>query len=180
MKCWLRRLRCRRADAPLQTIVVFFVVFILISIVMEYGRGLVITNGVRDSLDRSVISVATDNVINSYTGFREGSSAAKQFDGVGIWNVIVDESDVTSHLLGELGLETKEYGKLAKYRSDGTLEYTIADLTVEIEDADSMNPDRPITFITKATIQIPMKFVGVEFQTNTKVTVRTRWRPKFG
>lgn len=175
-----RALRSSRGEAPLKAVVLLMALFMLLSVFMEYGRSLVITNGARDSLDRAVIAVAADNVYNSYTGFREGFSAAMEYTGSS-WVENVDASDVRQHLVRELGVTNTAEG-LSKYRDDGTLEYTIGNLDVRIDNIGStgLGETETITFTTKAVVRVPMRMLGVRFTTNTEVTVVTRWRPKFG
>jgi len=101
----------------------FMIVFAGIS---EYFRVLMITKGVRDAVQTSVIAVATQNYDDVYNGLREGYSGAYTLNASGDWEEKMDEGEVLGQLSGLLGLSNGEK------RNENNLEYAIRNMKINM------------------------------------------------
>jgi hypothetical protein len=113
----------------------------------------IIAIGVRDAVQSSVISVATQNYDEVYNGLREGYSGGYALLGDN-WVTDIDDGAVMNELTLLLGLN---YGK--KYAS-GVIEYELSDLVVNILNtpfAPSSNNERFEAEIY-VTLTVPISF----------------------
>ena len=84
------------------TVSLVIALLILLCVMAEFFRLNVIAYGVRESLQASVISVATTNYNEVYDGIREGYSGGYAMNGSG-WEQNLDYGDVYNSLDGILG-----------------------------------------------------------------------------
>ena len=115
---------------PLIVAVVLVAVMLLCAI-SEYLRLLIVAQGVRDAVQEAVISTVNDNYDDVYHGVREGYSGAYQ-PSSGDFTESLDYSDIYGRLDSLLGL-TEQDGYHAQYNEDGSMEFRVWDLQVEIE-----------------------------------------------
>jgi hypothetical protein len=109
---------------------------LIFCVISEYFRISIITQGVRDAVQQSVISVVNDNYDDAYHSIREGYSAGYvPVDGG--WEESLDTGDVYSYLTNTLGL-VRENGSYRKYAGD-ELEFTLSDLKVDLKNAPLMS-----------------------------------------
>lgn len=134
----LKTLKNNDGNVAIQAVIVLLVLLLTFSVVGEYLRLQIITKGVRDAVQSSVISVATQNYDDVYTGLREGYSGSYSLYDDN-WISRIDEGAVMNELTLLLGLS---YGQ--KY-TGGELESELTDLDVNILNAPlapSSNNDR--------------------------------------
>lgn len=119
------------SSAPLALAVVIAVI-LLSCAVFEYMRLMVISKGIRDTVQAAVIDVATENWDDAYNGLREGYSGGYVLNGTD-WAVKLDMGDIYSRLESILGVRWQN-GKLVKY-SGPDVEYSLSGLSVTIQNA---------------------------------------------
>lgn len=162
-------------------------IFIALSIVIiscgvfEYMRLMIIASGVRDAVQSSVISVATENYDKLYNGLREGYSGAYELSGSD-WQSNVDTGDIYAQLDSKLGL-INENGYHIKY-ADEKVEYKLSGLSVNIINAPFAPQDRNSAgkFLAEATVylEVPLSF-GWEALPPMKINLKLKagYTPKF-
>ena len=134
----IKLLKNKDGNMAIQAVVVVLVLLLIFSVISEYLRLQIIAKGVRDAVQSSVISVATQNYDDVYNGLREGYSGGYALYGDS-WMTQIDEGAVMSELSVLLGLH---FGQ--KF-TGGEVEYTISDIDVNVINtpfAPSGNSDR--------------------------------------
>jgi len=136
---------------------------------MEYFRLNVIAGGVRDSLQAAVLSVATQNYDEVYTGLREGYSGGYIKTEQNIWEQAFDVGDVYAELDKLLGLED-EHNK----KSGDKEEFQLSDLDIEMINTPfaPSSSDNKLTVNAKIRLQVPLSF-GWAGLPKVIITVRT-------
>ena len=86
----------RGTSFPLTVAVTLFLIIILCGI-SEYMRLMIITSGVRDAVQSTVISTVNDNYSSVYQGAREGYSGAYQLSGSS-WVSSIDNGNIYERL----------------------------------------------------------------------------------
>lgn len=64
-------LKCKKGGGNLFTVAIIIIIFMLFLCVTEYFRLLIISQGIRDTLNSSVIMTVTENYNESYHPTRE-------------------------------------------------------------------------------------------------------------
>ncbi|WP_036712411.1 hypothetical protein [Paenibacillus ehimensis] len=127
--------------------------------VYEYMRLKIIASGVRDAVQSSIITVATENYSNVYTGLRQSYSGG--FTRIqNQWNEQVSTGDIYNRLSEQLGL-TKQDNAYIKIAT-GQEEYRLSGLSVTIFNApfapDSSTPIRQFTAKAIIHLEVPLSF----------------------
>ena len=170
-----RILKNKDGNVAIQAVVVVLVLLLVFSVVSEYLRLQMIAQGVRDAVQSSVISVATENYDEVYNGLREGYSGGYALYDDN-WVSRIDEGAVMSELTLLLGLH---FGQ--KY-AGGQLEYELSDLDVNILNAPfapSSNNDRFESEVY-VTLTVPVSF-GWEHVPDMEIRLKVNagYTPKF-
>lgn len=168
--------------APLACAIVLALVIIM-SGVIEYLRLQIIANGVRDSLQSAVTSVATQNYSKVYSGLREGYAGGYEISLEDIWNGSTDTGNVLENLDNTLGLSSSGSDQLKMTGSK--LEYKLYDMSTSIVNVPFAPgvPDNANKFTVnvKITLEVPVYFGGVElFRMKTNLNVKAGYTAKFG
>lgn len=171
-------LRSKRALSFPLVLSVMLAAVLIAAILYEFASSIYLTNGVKHSLERAALAVATDNVYNSYEGFREGGSAAEVYS-LGIWEVQIDLKDVRRHLVEELGLQQSADGDLTKIDDNGLVLYSISNIDIQHHSETSMDPDNPIIYIINADVLIPFQLFHFTVPTTIPIETSSRFNPKF-
>lgn len=171
----IKVLKNKEGNVAIQAVVVVLILLLIFSVLSEYLRLQMIAKGVRDTIQSSVISVATQNYDEVYNGLREGYSGGYELIGDS-WNSKLDNGAVMEELSALLGLVGGE-----KY-SEGTLEYALTDLEVNIKNvpfAPSNNNDKFEAEVW-VTLTVPLSF-GWEHLTpmSIRLKVNAGYTPKF-
>ncbi len=152
---------------------------IVLCVLAEFFRLSIIAYGVRNSLQESVISVATTNYNEVYDGLREGYSGGYFMTG-DCWEETLDYGDVYTQLDRLLG--TNPDGSYHVKWQGEEYEYRITDLDVSISNAPFAPGDAGRNFEADVSIQleIPLSF-GWEALPPVRMTIRTKaaYMPKF-
>lgn len=175
-------LKEKRGNAlPLACAIVMSLILIF-SAVSEYMRLQLIAKGVRDALQTSVISVATQNYDDVYNGLREGYSGGYTLSSSDKWESKIDTGDVYDYLDNLLGLEKdgayhiKIIGKEAEYKLS-ELRVKIINTPVAPSNTDSLQKFQAEAYIH---LEVPLSFGGDKLpplQMNLKV--KAGYTPKF-
>lgn len=169
----------RRGMSYPLTVALVLALLIVLCVLAEFFRLSVIAYGVWDSLQESVISVATTNYNEVYDGLREGYSGGYFMTG-DCWEESLDYGDVYTQLDRLLG--TNPDGSYhVKWQGDG-YEYRITALDVVISNAPFAPGSAGQNFEADVSVQleIPLSF-GWETLPPVRMTVRTKaaYMPKF-
>lgn len=152
---------------------------IVLCVLAEFFRLSVIVYGVRNSLQESVISVATTNYNEVYDGLREGYSGGYFMTG-DCWEETLDYGDVYTQLDRLLGTNP-DNSYHVKWQGEG-YEYRITNLDVSISNAPFAPGDAGRNFEADVSVQleIPLSF-GWEALPPVRMTIRTKaaYMPKF-
>jgi hypothetical protein len=140
MKFLKRILKEKRGNALLLACAIVMSLILIFSAVSEYMRLQIIAKGVRDALQTSVISVATQNYDDIYNGLREGYSGGYTLSSSDKWESKLDTGDVYDYLDNLLGLE-KDGVYHIKITGEGS-EYKLSELKVNIINT-SIAPSNP-------------------------------------
>jgi hypothetical protein len=162
-------------------IAITLALIIIFAGVSEYLRLMIIAKGVRDAVQSSVIATVTENYDNVYQGAREGYSGAYQPMGGG-FDESLDYGDIYRRLSNILGL-TRSGGYYIKTLSDGSIEFMVWGLSVDIQNAPFARSDSAAErFVADCTIQLeaPVSFGG-KILPPMRITVKTGagYTPKF-
>lgn len=171
--------RDRRGMSTPMTVSLILALLMVLCVVSEFFRLQVIAYGIRNSLQEAVISVATANYNELYSGLREGYSGGYYMDG-GQWEENLDYGDVYSQLDNLLGTAPEgEYH--VKWQEEG-YEYRLCGLAVRIQNVPFApgNADRNFEAEVSLQAEIPLSF-GWHFLPPVCMTIRTKaaYMPKF-
>lgn len=161
------------------TVALVLALLIALCVLAEFFRLSIIAYGVRNSLQKSVISVATTNYDEVYDGLREGYSGGYFMTGDG-WEENLDYGDVYTWLDRLLG--TNPDGSYhVKWQEDG-YEYRITNLNVSISNVPFApgNAGRNFEADVSVQLEIPLSF-GWGILPPVRMTIRTKaaYMPKF-
>lgn len=152
---------------------------IIIGAFAEYSRLFIIAQGVRNALQSSVITVATENYNETYNGLREGYSGGYVLDA-DAWVEIVDTADVYQRLSQTLGTNETDTTYYVKGTAD-KYEYKYSDLEVVIENI-PIQSDSSDNFEADVSIfiEVPISF-GFNQIPDMKMTLKTKakFSPQF-
>jgi hypothetical protein len=147
-----------RGDGFPLTIAITLALLLIFCGISEYFRVSLITQGIRDAVQQSVIAVINDNYNDVYHPVREGY-AAGYYPTDTAWDESVDLGDVYANLSATLGMSSSG-GGYAKYAGEA-LEYRISGLAVEISN-NGLASGESEGYLADCTIdvEIPMSFAG--------------------
>lgn len=169
-------LKSQDGNAALFAIVMVLALALLFSVVSEYLRLQIIASGVRDALQSSVISVATENYADVYNGLREGYSGGYALNQSDIWEEQFTTGDVMANLSQTLGLVDG-----FKYAGD-VLEYRLSDLDIQVLNSPFAPVGNEVKFESEAkiTLEVPLSF-GWEHLPPLRMWLKVRagYTPKF-
>lgn len=161
------------------TVSLVLALLILLCVMAEFFRLNVIAYGVRESLQASVISVATTNYNEVYDGIREGYSGGYAMNGSG-WEQNLDYGDVYNSLDGILG--TQIQGNYHVKPQSSGYEYRVSDLNVTIVNTPFApgNANQNFEAQVSVLLGIPLSF-GWEMLPPVRMTIHTKatYMPKF-
>lgn len=182
IKALKRLLKEKRGNAlPLACAIVMSLILIF-SAVSEYMRLQIIAKGVRDALQTSIISVATQNYDDVYNGLREGYSGGYTLSASDKWESKLDTGDVYAYLDNLLGLEKegayhiKITGKEAEYKLS-ELKVNIINTPIAPSSPDSLQKFEAEAYIH---LEVPLSFGWDKLpQLKINLKVKADYTPKF-
>lgn len=163
------------------TIAICLVILLAVTAMSEYFRLMIIAEGVRDSLQDAVISTVTENYADVYHSVREGYSGAYQPVSDDFYESI-NYGDIYGKLTEVHGLDF-ESGMYVKTKSDGSLEYSLSNLDVEVQNASIRSGDietQRFEVDGYITLEVPVSFGG-NMLPNMEIRIKTTagYTPKF-
>ena len=177
----LKILRSKKGNSYPLAICIALAIVIIATGAFEYMRLMLIAQGVRDSVQSSIIAVSTGNFSNVYASLREGHSGGFVNDGDG-FNEQISLGDVYARLADVLGL-TQDGDSYVKFIGGDVMEYRISNLRVTVINAPFAPTDRSAQqFLAEATIdlEVPLSFGWSALPPmRTTIRVRAAWTPRF-
>ncbi len=125
-------LQDRSGNASLYTIFIVFLILIFLLIAIEYGRVMIIGSRVRDTLQSSTISVATNNWDESFGGIKKIEASSYELNESDIWIDSSFKGYLVSEVCEELGL-IQIGGKYVSYTPNGATKYYLENIDIEIK-----------------------------------------------
>lgn len=139
---------------------IVMILILLFSVATEYMRLEIISKGVRDALQTSVIAIASQNYDDVYNGLREGYSGGYILSSSDVWESKLNTGDIYSYLDNLLGLEKS--GAIHIKFTGKEVEYKLSDLklNVIISPIAPSNPNNVPKFQAEASIhlEVPLSF----------------------
>ncbi len=169
----MKILKSNKGNIFPKAIFVTLSLLLIMSGIMEYFRLTIIAQGIRDSMQDAVISTVTENYRDVYHSVREGYSAAYQ-PVADDFQESLNYGDIYNKLesIYDLSYNNGQYEKL---RSDGSLEYMIYNLYVDIDNAPlragDVVSDR-FEISSYITLEVPVSFGG-NLLPNMKIRIKT-------
>ena len=142
---------------PLAVAIVLVLLMILL-LMGEFFRLNIISHGIKEALQDSVISTVTENYDDVYHGVREGYSGAYQPDG-NSFSSSIDYGDIYDRLDNNLGLRSSG-GKHIKYSGE-SMEFYVSNLKVRIQNAPYARSDNSQRFKIESYLDVyfPILFI---------------------
>ena len=152
-------LKGKRGDGFPLTIAVTLCLLLIICGISEYFRLTIIAQGVRNTVQQTVISTINDNFDDVYHAVREGYAAGYSPTNDESWVESIDTGNIYAQLAVTLGL-TPTKGGYASYAGDN-LEYTISDLNVTLSNNGFASGESE-GYLADATLvlEVPSSFAG--------------------
>lgn len=169
----------KKAESTPLTIALVLGILIIFSVMAEFFRLGIIVQGVRDTLQTSVISVATSNYNELYNGLREGYSGGYALSDER-WLADLDYYDIYARMDEVLGTE---YDGLYHTKiSDDGYEYRFYNMELNIVNPALAPESTTVNFKADAfiSIEIPLSF-GWALLPPLELDIRTKssYMPKF-
>lgn len=161
------------------TIAVTLCLLLIFCGISEYFRISIISKGVRDAVQQSIISTINDNYDDVYHAVREGYAAGYTPDGEDAWSESLDTGNIYGQLAVTLGLNSTGDG-LARYAGE-KLEYTISDLAVTLSN-NGLASGESEGYLADATLilEVPTSFAGKTLPPlRMLLRVQAKYIPKF-
>lgn len=158
---------------------VTLVLLLIILMISQYVQLLIVSAGVKDALQKAVISVVNDNYADVYHAVREGYAGGYQPSG-GNFIASVDEGDVYRRLEDLLGLQASRNG-YSYINSKGKMEYQLSDLNVSVSNTPLASGNKTEFIVTgQVELQMPLSFVS-KIIPNMKIILHMKaaYTPKF-
>lgn len=149
--------RDKKATAMPLAIAVTLILLMLMCVLSEYYRLKIIAEGVRDGVQKAVVTVMNENYVNVYHGVREGYAGAYKPSGDG-FRQSLDQGDVYQELDVLLGLDTEH----VKYIGENKVEYRLSRLNVEMANpalAPGSSTNR-LNADVSIRLEVPVRFGG--------------------
>lgn len=151
--------RRRPGEGTPMILAVVLVLLMLFCTIAEFSRVWIIAQGVKEATQQAVISTVNDNYDDVYHAVREGYAAGWYPDGTGRWDEGMDTGDVYGQLAQTLGLENTGSGY--QKVTDGIVEYTLSDLSVELSNnALGSGQSEGYAAMVEIHLEVPVRFLG--------------------
>jgi len=175
-------LKNKKGNGGIYACIIVLVLMLLFTVISEYLRLQMIAKGVRDALQTSIISVATQNYDDLYNGIREGYSGGYELTSDDIWESSIDTGSVYYHLDSILGLRNN--GIYHMKISDRHIEFKLSGLDIEILNSPLApnNPggERKFSATGKILLEVPLGFGwGMLPPMKINIGVMAGYTPKF-
>ena len=173
-------MRKKKGNATITSVVICLSIILIMCVVFEYLQMLIISTGVKNGVRSAVVSCVVANYDEAYSQLREGYSGDYMYSDKGFEEKI-DSENVMGRLSENLGL-SEASGKYFKYKSDGSVEYTLSNLKLSFENTKYAQGNANKNLNAKAFIdvEIPVRFGGRDLPPlNYTLKVEAEYMPKF-
>lgn len=170
----------KKASSAVSAAVISIVIVMIMSVIFEYMKLLIISNGVKDAVQSAVVSSVVSNYDDAYSQLREGYSGGYVYTDTG-FDESIDTGDVMERLDMLLGL-SDEGTKHTKYTESGYAEYSLSNLRVQYENTTLAqgNADKNLNITAFVDIEMKMHFSGHELPpVKYTIKVMAEYMPKF-
>jgi hypothetical protein len=178
-------LKDKSGSGELMIVVLFMIGMIVFSVAFEYIRVQIYASNIRDSFERAIRAVASENYNEVYAPFRELESSGGEYVGGAAgggnrnetpeWIPMNDIGDVHDELLELLTLEEQlENDKLI-----GDYKYELSDIEVYVKNA-AASASGKYEVQGYIKVKLPIYFLGVIEQNVTfQLKVKTAYTAKY-
>lgn len=172
--------KSERGSAVPLIVAVTLACLLLFCVVVEFMRLYVIASGVKDAMQNAVVSVINDNYNETYHAIREGYAAGYE-PMEETFRESLDYGDIYGQLDELLGTQMEGERHIKRNRN-GTLEFSLEDLEVEIRNVSLASAGNGEEYMADARIQllVPVSLAGEHFP-DMRFTIRmkAKYMPKF-
>lgn len=169
-----------KGNATILSVAICLAIILVMSVIFEYMQMLIITTGVRNAVESATISAVVANYDETYSQLREGYSGGYVYRDTA-FEESVDTGNVYTRLDSLLAL-TENGDEHIKYRNDGSVEYSISNMRIEMENTDYAqgNSRKNLNATVYIDVKIPVFFGGRQVVTLAPtMRVKASYMPKF-
>ena len=177
-----KKLKENTGAGEIKVAILFLAMMIIFSVIFEYVRVQIYASNVRDSFERAILTVASENYNEVYAGFREieiyggeyagGPAGGDDSDAIPEWIPIYDRGNVADELMELLALDEIDSGR------ELTGEYDISDILILVKDSYSGGGRYDVRGEMK--LRLPVYFLGViEQHIELNIVVKTGYTAKY-
>ena len=169
-----------KGNATVLSVAICLAIILVMCVIFEYMQMLIITTGIRNAVESATVSTVVANYDETYSQLREGYSGGFIYQD-DAFKESMDTGNVYARL-GTLLALTESGDEYIKYRGDGTVEYSISDMRIEMENTSYAqgNSNRNMNATVYLDVKIPIRYSGREVATLTPtLKVRASYMPKF-
>lgn len=177
-----KKLQDNTGAGEINAVIIFLILMIFFSILFEYIRIQIYASNIRDSFERAILTVASENYNEVYAGFREIEVIGGEYIGgpagggnkaeLPEWVPMNDMGNVTDELMNLLAMDTAGNGNMP------TGKFSITDIMVYIKDGYSGSGRYEAKGSMK--LKLPVYFLGViERNIELELEVKTGYSAKY-
>lgn len=169
-----------KGNATILSVVVCLSIILVMCVIFEYMQMLIITTGIRNAVESATVSTVIANYDETYSQLREGYSGGYVYQDTNFVES-VDVGNVYTRLDSLLALSDSG-DEHTKYRSDGSVEYSISNMRIEMENTDYAqgNSRKNLNATVYIDVKIPVIFGGRKVATlSPTMRVKASYTPKF-
>lgn len=169
-----------KGNATVLSVAICLAIILVMCVIFEYMQMLIITTGIRNAVESATVSTVVANYDETYSQLREGYSGGFVYQDTAFIET-VDTGNVYARLDSLLAL-TESGDEHIKYRSDGSIEYSISNMRIEMENTfyAQGNNNKNLNATVYLDLKIPVRYGGREVATLTPtLKVKASYMPKF-
>lgn len=169
-----------KGNATVLSVAICLAIILVMCVIFEYMQMLIITTGIRNAVESATVSTVVANYDETYSQLREGYSGGFVYQDTAFIET-VDTGNVYARLDSLLAL-TESGDDHIKYRNDGSMEYSISNMRIEMENTSYAqgNNNKNLNATVYLDLKIPVRYGGREVATLTPtLKVKASYMPKF-
>ena len=169
-----------KGNATVLSVAICLVIILVMCAVFEYMQMLIITTGIRNAVESAAVSTVVANYEETYSQLREGYSGGYIYQDTAFVESL-DTGNIYARLDTLLAL-TDDGDKHIKYRSDGTVEYSISNMRIEVENTGYAQGNSTVNLNVTVfvDVKIPVNYGGRKVATLAPtMRVKASYIPKF-
>ena len=120
-----------KGNATVLSVAICLAIILVMCVIFEYMQMLIITTGIRNAVESATVSTVVANYDETYSQLREGYSGGYIYQYTAFIETI-DTGNVYTRLDSLLAL-SESGDEHIKYRGDGSIEYSISNMRIEME-----------------------------------------------